>query len=196
MTAPFQRVHSGFIHVRWCTNAGTARARHIYYHRSSYKRVYIRLSVDVYIVRGYKYIDEPCAYIKTRGLRGAMEEVGAVERAGKARGLAVPAVEEWEEAMLDEVVEEVGDCVEKTVEEVLGMFDAVQDKEVAVAEEIENATEEEVAAEVEPATEEGEEDSSDLEADTTGEAVEGQVQQVLGKDAVQGNNRARWRMPY
>ena len=115
-----------------------------------------------------------------------MEEVGGVERAGKARGLAVPAVEEWEEAMLDEVVEEVGDCVEKPVEEVLGMFDAVQDKEVAVAEEIENATEEEVAAEVEPATEEGEEDSSDLEADTTGEAVENQVQQVLGKDAVQG----------
>ena len=123
-----------------------------------------------------------------------VKEVGAVKRAKIARELAVPAVEEWEEAMLDEVVEEVGDCVEKPVEEVLGMFDAVQDnQEVAVAEEIENATEEEVAAEVEPATEEGEEDSSDLEADTTGEAVKNQVR---SKFWAKMPYKARWRMPY
>ena len=114
-----------------------------------------------------------------------VKEVGGVRKGKKKREQAVPAVEEWEEATRDEVVEEAGEIVEEPAEEVLGM-DAVQDKEEAVAEEIENSTEEEVAAEVEPATEEGEEDSSDLEADTTGEAVENQVQQVLGKDAVQG----------
>ena len=89
-----------------------------------------------------------------------------MKRAKKARELAVPAVEEWEEATRDEVVEEAGEIVEEPAEEVLGM-DAVQDKEEAVAEEIENSTEEEVAAEVEPVTEEGEEESSEMEADTT-----------------------------
>ena len=115
-----------------------------------------------------------------------MKEVSAVKRSKKARELAVPAVEEWEEAMLDEVVEEVGDRVEKLAEEVLGKDKAVQDKEVAVAEEREIATEEEAAVEEEPAAEEEEEESFDSEADATGEGVEDQVQQGLGKDAVQG----------
>ena len=113
-----------------------------------------------------------------------VKEVGGVRKGRKKRELEVPAVEEWEEATRDEVVEEAGEIVEEPAEEVLGM-DAVQDKEEAVAEEIENSTEEEVAAEVEPVTEEGEEESSEMEADTTGEAVENPVQQIFGKDAVQ-----------
>ena len=136
---------------------------------------------------------KPRAYSKTRGTRSAMERVGTVKRAKKARELAVPAVEEWEEATRDEVVEEAGEIVEKPAEEVLGM-DAVQDKEEAVAEKIENSTEEEVAAEVEPVTEEGEEESSEMEADTTGEAVENPVQSNF---LARMPYKARWwRMPY
>ena len=56
MTALFQRVHSGFIYVRWGTNTITSIDRHFFI-IAHHKRVYIRLSVDVYIGRGYKYID-------------------------------------------------------------------------------------------------------------------------------------------
>ena len=120
-----------------------------------------------------------------------MKKGGKAKRIKKVREPAVLAVEEWEEEFLDEVVEEMGDRVENSAEEVLGMVDAVPDKEVAVAEKRKIATVNEVAAEAEPASEEeGEEDSPEEEADTTGEAVEDQVQQELGKQAVQGKEDA------
>ena len=120
-----------------------------------------------------------------------MKKGGKAKRTKKVREPAVLAVEEWEEELLDEVVEEMGDRVENSAKEVLGMVDAVPDKEVAVAEKRKIATVNEVAAEAEPASEEeGEEDSPEEEADTTGEAVEDQVQQELGKQAVQGKEDA------
>ena len=71
---------------------------------------------------------KPCAYIKTRGLRGAMKEVGVVKRARKVRASAVSAVEEWEEGIPATVVETTGESVEKPTEEVLDK-NGVQDME-------------------------------------------------------------------